>query len=98
DPRPAAANGDEDPLVQPVELARRGLDSRRRAERVLARVGVLTTSESLEDLGAAVPDGNSIRSHSPSSTPASSSPTIAAIRGRNASTRLGVNARFASAL
>ena len=50
----AAADADEDALVQPVERGRGGLDLRRGAERVLACVDVLAAPEASEDLGAAV--------------------------------------------
>src|SRR5262245_45440719 len=50
----AAADGDEYALVQPVKSGRGGLDVRRRAEDVFARIDMLTPGEPGEDLGAAV--------------------------------------------
>jgi hypothetical protein len=49
--------GDEDAFVQPVEIGRGGLDLGLCAEVVLARVDVLTATETGEDLGAAVAHG-----------------------------------------
>src|SRR5262249_54953045 len=52
----AGADADEDAFVQPVELWRGGLDLRRGAEGVFARVDVLAARETLEHFGAAVTD------------------------------------------
>jgi hypothetical protein len=50
----AAGDADEDPCVQPGEMGRSSLDLGQGAEGVLAGVDILTTSETCEDLGAAV--------------------------------------------
>ena len=54
----AAADADEDALVQPVELGCGGLDLGRGPEGVLAGVDVLAAGETGEDLGAAVADAS----------------------------------------
>src|SRR3954454_3540532 len=51
---PACAYADEDTLVQPVEVARRSLDLRGRAERVVTRVDLVAACKPREDLRAAV--------------------------------------------
>src|SRR3954451_19679405 len=52
--RLAAADTDEDALVQPVEVGGRGLDLGGGAEGVFARVDVVAASEACKYLGAAV--------------------------------------------
>src|SRR5256885_1867588 len=49
-----AADADEETLVQPGELARRGLDLRGGAKGVLARIDILAAAETFENLRAAV--------------------------------------------
>src|SRR6266849_7320050 len=49
-----AADADEDTLVQPRELAGRGLDLRGGAKGVLARIDILAAAETFENLGSTV--------------------------------------------
>ena len=53
-PSGTAADANEDTLVQPGELAGRGLDLRGGAKGVLARIDILATAETLEHLRATV--------------------------------------------
>src|SRR6266550_7285616 len=53
-PGVTAADADEDTLVQPGELARRGLDLRGGTKGVLARIDILATAETFENLRATV--------------------------------------------
>src|SRR5205823_11962052 len=48
------ADADEDTLVQPGELAGRGLDLRGGSKGVLARIDILAAAETFENLRAAV--------------------------------------------
>src|SRR5690349_19833495 len=50
----AAPDADENALVQPGELAARGLDLRGGSKGVLARIDVLPAGETVEDLRASV--------------------------------------------